>query len=71
MLPIAGQTALPIGLNFFMDSHGLSGGVFSIFFQYFFKIKKNVNGQRRRLLFFIMKQDIHIYVLYNGQNGWT
>ena len=28
MLPIAGQTALPIGLTFFMDSYGLLGGVF-------------------------------------------
>ena len=29
MLPVAGQTAGPNGLKFFVDNHGLSGGVFS------------------------------------------
>ena len=37
MLPIAGQTAEPIGLNFFKDTHGWPGSVldkqkFEIFF---------------------------------------
>ena len=27
MLPIAGQTAKPIGLKFFVDIHGWAGGV--------------------------------------------
>jgi len=27
MLPIAGQTAAPIGLNFFVDTHGWLGSV--------------------------------------------
>ena len=27
MLPIAGQTAGPIGLKFFVDTHGWPGGV--------------------------------------------
>ena len=28
MLPVAGQTAGPIGLKFFVDTHGWPGGVF-------------------------------------------
>ena len=32
MLPIAGQTAGPIGLNFFVDTHGWPGGFFKFFF---------------------------------------
>ena len=30
MLPIAGQTAGPIGLNFFVDTHWWSGGVIRV-----------------------------------------
>jgi len=41
MLSIAGQTAGPSGLKFFVDTHGLSGGVMGykkivIFFSQFF-----------------------------------
>ena len=41
MFPIAGQTAGPIGLNFFEDTHGWPGGVIGykkieIFFFIFF-----------------------------------
>ena len=46
MLHIGGQTAGPIGLNFFVDTHGWSAGVlakkysklfFPIFFNFLFK----------------------------------
>ena len=30
MLRIAGQTAGPIGLNFFVDTHGWPGGCYSL-----------------------------------------
>ena len=45
MLPIAGQTAGPIGLKFFVDTQGWPGGVivknrnyffFKLFFKFFF-----------------------------------
>ena len=43
MVPIAGQTAGPIGLKFFVDTHGWPGGSkkkFQIFFyrKFFFQI---------------------------------
>ena len=47
MLPIAGKTARPIGLTFFVDTHGWPGGVLgfkknrSFFSKFlFFKFKK-------------------------------
>ena len=56
MFPIAGQTAGPIGLNFFVDTHGWPGGdkglKKSIFFSKFFS-----HGQRRalQLVFYILQ----------------
>ena len=58
MLRIAGQTAGPIGLKFFVDTHGswtppcykLKKIEFFVFNCFFFKIKKKImNGQRRAL----------------------
>ena len=51
MVPIAGQTAGPIGLNFFVDAQGRPGGVIVkkyIFFSNFF-FKFFFHGQRRAL----------------------
>ena len=49
MFPIAGQTARPIGLKFFVDTHGWPGGVKGK--KKFRKIekKKKFHGQRRAL----------------------
>ena len=55
MLPIAGQTAEPIGLKFFVVTHGWPGGVISKKkFEIFF-----FHGQRRALQLVY----IHIYNL--------
>ena len=45
MFPIAGQMAGPIGLKFFVDTHGWPGvkKIRNFFFQFFF------HGQRRAL----------------------
>ena len=40
MLRIAGQTAGPIGLNFFVDTHGLPGALEAKNRKYFFKFVK-------------------------------
>ena len=40
MLPIAGQTAGPNGLNFFVDTHGWPGGFKAKKFDFFFVLKK-------------------------------
>ena len=63
MFPIAGQTAGPIGLNFFVDTQGRSGGdigkkkIRNYFFQNLF-----LNGQRRALQLVL---NIYIYVIFN------
>ena len=49
MLPIAGQTAGPIGLNFFVDTQGWPGGVKGYFFKFLFSNFFFFHGQRRAL----------------------
>jgi len=59
MLRTAGQTAEPIGLKFFVDTHGWPGVVislkkilnfiFQIFFHIFILFQKIFHGQRRAL----------------------
>ena len=74
MLPIAGKTAGPNGLKFFLDIHGWPGGCHRLKkFQYFFSHPlKKLPGQRRALqLVYVIKQDIGIYVVYSRPNGWT
>ena len=64
MLSIAGQTAGPVGLDFFLDTYRLKNIFFLIFF----------HGQRWVLqLVYIVKQDncIYIYIAYSRLKGWT
>jgi len=58
MLPIAGQTAGPIGLNFFVDNQGWPGSVIGYTkFDFFFNLFNIfIHGQRR---------DLHLVFLYN------
>ena len=56
MLPIAGQTAGPIGLTFFVDTQGWPGGIKGYFFKFFF------HGQRRALQLILHKTE-GIYAL--------
>ena len=63
MLRIAGQTAGPVGLKFFVDTHGLLGGCYRkiksnfqfIFFSNFFKF---FHGKRRALQLVYHKRKI-------------
>ena len=75
MFPIAGQTAGPIGLTFFVDTHGWPGGVkgnkkkSKIFFKFFFFRKlffsKFVfHGQRRALQLVNIKRERLITISY-------
>ena len=52
MLPIAGQTAWPIGLTFFVDTHGWPGGVKGKIF----KKKIFFYGQPAALQLFLIKK---------------
>ena len=57
MFPIAGQTAVPIGLNNFVDTHGLKAKkkIPNFFFKFFF------HGQRRALhLVYIIKERLSL-----------
>ena len=49
MLPTAGQTAGPNGLNFSGDTNGWPRGVLYIFFYFKFFLKFFFHGQRRAL----------------------
>ena len=53
MFPIAGQTAGPIRLNFFVDTYGWPGVLWAKKSKYFFQIF--FHGQRRALQLVIFK----------------
>ena len=50
MFPIAGQTAGPIGLNFFVDTHGWPGGVL------YFKKSKSIYFNVKQLAHNVFKE---------------
>ena len=58
MLPIAGQTPGPLGLNFFCEHSWVAGGCYRL---------------KNSLIIYIIKQDIHIYIYdpFGWPNCWT